>query len=79
MEIGKNTMVGWGKGIAQNADIPVSATAAASKMAVGAAGMIAGPSIYNTSYANNYNLQVQTNQSPAVVQQSFAMMKLLAG
>lgn len=35
-------------------------------------------SISNSSQ-NNYNLQVMTNQSPAVVQQSFAMMKMLAG
>lgn len=39
----------------------------------------AGPSIYNYNYSTNYNLQVMSNNSPAVVQQSFAMMKLLAG
>ena len=41
--------------------------------------MSAGPMTNNYSNANNYNLSVMTSQSPQVVQQSFAMMKLLAG
>ena len=37
----------------------------------------AGPTTNN--YNNNYNLSVMTSQSPQVIQQSFAMMQLLAG
>lgn len=40
--------------------------------------MSAGPVTNNYSTANNYNLNVMTSQSPAVVQRSFAMMKMLS-
>jgi len=39
----------------------------------------AGPSIYNYDYSTSYNLNLTTQQSSQTVQQSFAMMKMLAG
>lgn len=45
----------------------------------GATTVSAGPITYNYSNTVAYNLSVMTNQSPQVVQHSFALMKLLAG
>jgi hypothetical protein len=41
--------------------------------------MAAGPISNNYSTSNNYNLSVMTNQNPAVVQQSYRIMQMLAG
>jgi phage-related protein len=77
--IGLNMMLGWGKGITEGSMIPASATSNAAQMAMApAAAVSAGPSTYNYSTANNYNLSVMTSQSSQVVQRSFAMMKMLA-
>lgn len=51
----------------------------ASQVAIAAPSSIfGGLSSYNYSTANNFNLSVMTSQTPAVVQRSFALLKMLA-
>lgn len=49
----------------------------ASMPGIGAGAVNAGPITNN--YSTSYNLQVMTNQNPQVVQQSFSIMRMLAG
>lgn len=79
-DIGIKMVVGMEEGILDTAFKPAKAMMAAARMAIAPA-MTAAQSSYAYSYAttNNYNLNLSTSQSPRVVQNSFAMMKMLAG
>jgi phage-related protein len=75
--IGINMMLGMGKGISEGSAVPIQATQQAAMSS--AASVSAGPSNYQYSYATNYNLNLSTQQTSQNVQQSFAIMRMLAG
>lgn len=70
--------VGWAKGILKGAKYLLGATSTATQAVLSpVAGAIT--STYSYATTNQYNLNVMTSQSPRVVQNSFAMMQLMAG
>jgi len=75
--IGINMMLGMGKGIVEGSAVPIQATSQAAMSS--AASVSAGPSNYQYSYATNYNLNLTTQQTSQSVQNSFAIMRMLAG
>jgi TP901 family phage tail tape measure protein len=57
----------------------MATASAGERVTVTPAAVSAGPSNYQYSYATNYNLNLTTQQTEQNVQQSFAIMRMLAG
>jgi phage-related protein len=80
MGIGHNMMAGLAQGILSGVQLPNMALNMVGGNMINApmAGMYAPPSVSH-SVVNNYNMSTYTNNNAEVVQQSFGLMRILAG